>query len=408
MFSKDIDRLDQVEMIDPHYYETPDWFYNNARVYDKLSRRTPYKVYVGEYAAVGRADLYASLAEAAYLTGVERNSDKVQLVSYAPLIANAHYGTNHLIVLDNARSYGRSNYHVMKLFSENRPDVNIPFRITGEKESEPLAPEGCIGLSTGNTAVQFRELKVTSRGRTLYETDWSDLDDRWEQIRGTWRAEEGTLTQPAASGDALLVLRGLQAGDCTISLKARKLSGTEGFRVVFGFRDERHYFMADMGSHTNESVLFREIGDNGSVSLFDYRNQEPVETDHWYDVRIEIRGSRWKCFLDGELKYAYDHRIVNRHYAAVGLDRETDELVVKLVNARTEPWQTSLALEGGRAAAPTARRITLTSEAFTDENSFDAPERIAGKESELPVPAGEFPVTCPPRSLTILRIPVAH
>lgn len=55
MFSKDIDRLDQVEMIDPHYYETPDWFYNNARVYDKLSRRTPYKVYVGEYAAVGRA-----------------------------------------------------------------------------------------------------------------------------------------------------------------------------------------------------------------------------------------------------------------------------------------------------------------------------------------------------------------
>lgn len=339
---------------------------------------------------------------------MERNSDKVQLVSYAPLIANAHYGTSHLIVLDNARSYGRSNYHVMKLFSENRPDVNIPFRITGEKESEPLAPEGCIGLSTGNTAVQFRELKVTSRGRTLYETDWSDLDDRWEQIRGTWRAEEGTLTQPAASGDALLVLRGLQAGDCTISLKARKLSGTEGFRVVFGFRDERHYFMADMGSHTNESVLFREIGDNGSVSLFDYRNQEPVETDHWYDVRIEIRGSRWKCFLDGELKYAYDHRIVNRHYAAVGLDRETDELVVKLVNARTEPWQTSLALEGGRATAPTARRITLTSEAFTDENSFDAPERIAGKESELPVPAGEFPVTCPPRSLTILRIPVAH
>ena len=408
MFSKDIDRLDQVEMIDPHYYETPDWFYNNARVYDKLSRRTPYKVYVGEYAAVGRADLYASLAEAAYLTGVERNSDKVQLVSYAPLIANAHYGTNHLIVLDNAQSYGRSNYHVMKLFSENRPDVNIPFRITGEKESEPLAPEGCIGLSTGNTAVQFRELKVTSRGRTLYETDWSDLDDRWEQIRGTWRAEEGTLTQPAASGDALLVLRGLQAGDCTISLKARKLSGTEGFRVVFGFRDERHYFMADMGSHTNESVLFREIGDNGSVSLFDYRNQEPVEANHWYDVRIEIRGSRWKCFLDGELKYAYDHRIVNRHYAAVGLDRETDELVVKLVNARTEPWQTSLALEGGRAAAPTARRITLTSEAFTDENSFEAPERIAGKESELPVPAGEFPVTCPPRSLTILRIPVAH
>lgn len=61
---------------------------------------------------------------------------------------------------------------------------------------------------------------------------------------------------------------------------------------MFGFRDERHYFMADMGSHTNESVLFREIGDNGSVSLFDYRNQEPVEADHWYDVRMNW-SSNW-------------------------------------------------------------------------------------------------------------------
>ena len=76
-------------------------------------------------------------------------------------------------------------------------------------------------------------------------------------------------------------------------------------------QDDRRYFMADMGSHSNESVLFREIGDKGSVSLFDYRNQEPIEANRWYDVRIEIRGSKWKCYLDGELKYAYDYTIVN-------------------------------------------------------------------------------------------------
>lgn len=406
MFSKDIARLNHVEMIDPHYYETPDWFYNNADVYDKLSRRTPYGVYVGEYAAIGRADLYSSLAEAAYLTGVERNADKVRLVSYAPLIANARFGTSHLMVLDNARSYGRSNYHVMKLFSENRPDVNVETRITGEVTAEPFAPKGFVGLSTGNTAAQFRDLKISSGGRIVYSTDWSDFDERWEPLRGRWTVADGTLTQPVAGGDALLRLNGLEVGDCTITLKARKLAGTEGFRVVFGMRDAGHYFMADMGSHTNESVIFREIGDKGSVSLFDYRNQEPIEKDHWYDVRIEIRGNRWKCYLDGELKYAYDYRVVNKHYAVAGIDRDRDELVVKLVNGRTEPWRTTLALSGAATGAADARCIVLTSGSIADENSFDDPLKVSPRESSLRVEGRDIPLTCAPQSLTILRIPL--
>lgn len=266
---------------------------------------------------------------------MERNADKVQLVSYAPLIENAHYGRNHLMVLDNKQVYGRTNYHVMKLFSENRPDVNVPLCILGEQVAKPHSPKGFIGLSTGNTAAQFRDLKVTSNGRTLYTTDWSDLDTRWETIRGEWKAAGGVLTQPVPAGDALLRLKDLEAGDCTITLKARKTAGHEGFRVVFGMQDDRRYFMADMGSHSNESVLFREIGDKGSVSLFDYRNQEPIEANRWYDVRIEIRGNKWKCYLDGELKYAYDYTIVNKHYAVAGLDHKRNELVVKLVNGRT-------------------------------------------------------------------------
>lgn len=406
MFSDDIRRLNHVEMIDPHYYETADWFYNNADVYDKLPKKLPYKIYVGEYAAIGQSNLYASLAEAAYLTGVERNADKVQLVSYAPLIENARYGLNHLIVLDNRQAYGRSNYHVMKLFAENRPDVNLRTRICGEQTARPYAPKGFIGLSTGNTAAQFRDLKVTAGSRTLYATDWSDLDTRWEPLRGEWSAADGILSQPTPAGDALLRLRDLEVGDCTITLKARKTAGYEGFRVVFGMQDERHYFMADMGSHTNESVLFREIGDKGSVSLFDYRNQEPVEADRWYDVRIEIRGDVWKCYMDGQLKYTYRYAVVNKHYAVAGLDLQKHELVVKLVNGTTEPWQTSLALRGGRIAASEARRIELGAPSIYDENSFAEPEKISARESTLPLAGADTPLTCAPNSLTILRIPI--
>ncbi len=407
MFSKDISRLDEVEMIDPHYYETPDWFYNNADVYDKLPRRLPYKVYVGEYAAIGRSDLYSSLAEAAYLTGVERNADKVQLVSYAPLIANAHFNTNHLIVLDNESCYGRSNYHVMKLFSENRPDVNVSAEIKGEKVSTPYSPEGYVGLATGSTAAEFRDFKVTSGGKTVYESaSFSDFPQQWRSVRGEWKVENGLLRQGTSSGDGLAYLDGIRLSDCVITLKARKLKGLEGFKVVFGLKDERHYFMADMGSHSNESVIFREIGDKGSVSLFDYRNQEPVLQDHWYDVKVVIDGNIWKCYLDGKLIYTYDYRIESKHYVVAGIDEGAKELVVKLVNGSGQAWNTELVLKRVALASSDAVRIELSSDGDTDENSFSDPLKISGKRSLFKLAGSRTPVVCPPYSLSIFRIPL--
>lgn len=409
MFSKDIERLDEVEMIDPHYYETSDWFYNNVDVYDRLSRRTPYKVYVGEYAAVGRSDLYSSLAEAAYLTGVERNADKVCLVSYAPLIANAHFNTNHLIVLDNESSYGRSNYHVMKLFSENRPDVNVAVEIKGEKTAVPYVPEGYVGLGTAGTSAEFRNFKVSCGGRTVYESsDFGDFAYRWKTVRGDWKSGNGTLCQKTSDGDALAFLDGVRLSDCEISLQARKLEGKEGFKVVFGMKDAGHYFMADIGSHTNESVIFREVGDNGSVSLFDYRNQEPVLKDRWYDVKVVTDGNVWKCYMDGRLVYTYDYRIVNKHYAVAGIDRDAGELIVKLVNGSETPWNTSLVLKRTELASADAKRILLTSDSATDENSFEEPFKVSGKESPFRLGGMRTLVECPPHSLTIFRIPVVH
>ena len=161
-----------------------------------------------------------------------------------------------------------------------------------------------------------------------------------------------------------------------------------------------------MGSHSNESVLFREISEKGSVSLFDYRNQEPILKDHWYDVRIEIRGNKWKCYLDGQLKYAYDYNIVNKHYAVAGIDHDKNELVVKLVNGRTEPWNTTLALKGRNIKAGEALRIDLTSDSINDENSFENPEKISGRESTMRIDGRNVPLECAPNSLTIIRIPL--
>ena len=111
--------------VDEHFYKSPEWFLENLHRYDNYDRRLP-KVFAGEYAAHTDestpkrvCNWYAALCEAAFLTGVEKNSDHVVMTCYAPLFAR----TGHqqwqpdLIWFDNDSAYGTPSYYVQQLFS---------------------------------------------------------------------------------------------------------------------------------------------------------------------------------------------------------------------------------------------------------------------------------------------------
>jgi alpha-L-arabinofuranosidase len=116
-------------LIDEHYYKPPAWFFNNASRYDNYERTGP-KVFAGEYAAhskenpdvESRNNWEAALAEAAFMTGLERNADVVQMCSYAPLFAHvdAWQWRPDLIWFDNLNTVATPNYYVQKLFSTNK------------------------------------------------------------------------------------------------------------------------------------------------------------------------------------------------------------------------------------------------------------------------------------------------
>ncbi len=117
------------DIIDEHYYNKPEWFLKNATRYDNYDRNGP-KVFAGEYAAqsvntvspLNQNNWETALAEAAFMTGLERNAAVVNLCSYAPLFAHvdAWQWTPDLIWFDNLQSYGTPNYYVQKLFSNNK------------------------------------------------------------------------------------------------------------------------------------------------------------------------------------------------------------------------------------------------------------------------------------------------
>lgn len=135
------------DIIDEHCYAIPEWFFNHTHRYDDYDRNGP-KVFMGEYAAqsVGvlstknRNNLECALAEAAYLTGLERNADVVRMASYAPLFANteAWQWTPDLIWVDSLHVSLTPNYYVQQLFSRNRGDQVLSAEISGAEPSQQL------------------------------------------------------------------------------------------------------------------------------------------------------------------------------------------------------------------------------------------------------------------------------
>ena len=126
------------DIVDEHCYAAPRWFLENAGRYDAYNRKGP-KVFMGEYAAqsvaiaspLNRNNLECALAEAAYMTGLERNADVVRMVSYAPLFSHVEgwQWTPDLIWCDNLRVIGTPNYYVQQLFATNRGDVVLPTQV---------------------------------------------------------------------------------------------------------------------------------------------------------------------------------------------------------------------------------------------------------------------------------------
>jgi alpha-L-arabinofuranosidase len=118
-----------MDVLDEHYYESASWFESESTLFDDQSRSGP-QIFVGEYSATANAGslptglLGNSIGEAAFMTGLERNSDIVHMSSYAPLFANYNHTqwNPDLIGFDQVSSFGSTSYWVQRLFASNVGD----------------------------------------------------------------------------------------------------------------------------------------------------------------------------------------------------------------------------------------------------------------------------------------------
>ncbi len=293
------------EIVDEHYYNTPDWFMRNANHYDNYDRNGP-KIFVGEYAVTrntGLGNLRGAIGEAAFMTGLERNSDVVAMASYAPLFCNANHKRwpVNLINFDSSRWFGIPSYYVQKLFAENRGTVTLPTTVEATPGQEP-PPSGCIGVGTWNTSAEFKDIQVTAPdGKVLFTSDFSKGSEGWKKLGGgNWSVQDGALRQTAEREFVRALAGDKKWTDYTLTLKARKISGREGFLILFHIGDDEERNWWNLGGWENREHAI-ELGE--TINPKGGR----IETGRWYDIKVELRGHSIRCSLDGQVIHDVTH-----------------------------------------------------------------------------------------------------
>jgi alpha-L-arabinofuranosidase len=208
--------------------------------------------------------------------------------------------------------------------------------------------------------------------------------------------ENGVYAQKNPEGEFWTYF-GTDYQDFTLHAKARKLSGAEGFLVSVGNADGgRVQFNIGGWGNTTHAIQ----ANNAVVG----RRRGKIESNRWYDIRVETTGRVVKAYLDNELMMTETLPRVDTVLATSGKDEKTGEIILKVVNNGPEAAPMDLTLDGVTTVDPSATLTVLTSANPNDENTFENPNRIVPKTTRIDGVAKKFRREFPPYSLSILRI----
>lgn len=391
------------DLVDEHYYVPPRWMFENFNRYEKYSRSGP-AIFVGEYAAheTSRRNTHrAALAEAAYITGLLRHCDVVKMASYAPLLAKLGHDQwrPNLIWFDNTRVVLTPNYYVQAMYANNRPEIVLPTTVTAPSIKPPA--KGKIGVGTWRTRAEFKEIKVVSTdGRTLFESDFSTGLSNWQTAGGEWTVVDGALRQTTLQENCRAITGDPDWDNYILTLKARKIDGEEGFLVIFETRDINAPVWWNLGGWRNV-----EHGLQGEGMPPD-RVRGSIETNRWYEIKIESTCNGVRTWLDGQLVHQVVRREFPIFYAVAGTDTNKTRAIIFLVNPFDYTNRVEVVLNGARPGPVTATAITLSHPDPDADNWFDRPDTIKPRTDSIALALPRFTFPMAPYTFTVLKLPL--
>ena len=383
-----------VDLLDEHYYRSPDWFAAAFHKYDIYDRQAP-KVYVGEYAVTNGygklGNMNAALGEAVYMMGMENNGDVVELASYAPIFVNENDARwrPDMIRFSSSRVMGTPSYYVQQLMPQHlgtqvvKVHQDNPYK---DKVCKPLTPkQNRVGFGTWNT-------------RATFETD-KDV----EYVYGDWQKEGNTVRQTGHKDATLCIEKNIIDSDhYTCKFRARKEEGAEGFIIIFNYVDKNNYCWLNFGGWTNSQHAIEQISNGGKLLTDSKRGH--IEAGRWYDVTLQVNGDSVKAWLDNELIFdtVLKHDDTKGIFSSATIDDASGELIVKVVNTGDEATTARLNLKNFKPTS--AYVVRLAANDGMEENTLDTPTAIHPVEQLLSPENGSISLDVPSYSLNIVRI----
>lgn len=229
-------------IVDEHVYHSYQWFIDNTKRYDCYDRSGA-KVLLGEYAVHSESDgrgrlngensLRSALAEAAFLTGCERNSDVVSMTCYAPLFASTlnYRWTPDMIWFNAHETMLTPNYYVQQLFAKNVGEYTLTEVGDIDDANDGGLMFGGIRTSIAVKSVTVRDLK---KGETLYRHDFKDGLGEWKVFPNAQggEIENGELIIREGASFNGYYYDGKAFGNCEVLIDFRRIGGE--YSSVFG------------------------------------------------------------------------------------------------------------------------------------------------------------------------------
>ena len=403
------------DLRDDHFYKTPEWFMMNAGRYSDPkrydARSGKFGVFVGEYAVTRGTGKYGSLraaiGEAAFMTGLENSSDVVKLAAYAPLFANVKHQrwSPDLIYAGPDSNFVNPSYEVQRLFAENRGRNVLETKV--ECGMESVSGDSLrFGVGSWSGRAAFKDVRIVDAGgKVLYENPLSDAGAAkdWKRFGpGRWEIADGALANagpaPERASAALQIPETFR--DATITLKAKSVSGPEGFLVLLGDARPSGGRWVNFGGWGNRQHGVECPGFDGR------RAPGSIEQGRWYDVKVEVRGGKLRAWLDGKLAIESARPAVPVIVAGATTSLDGRETIVKVVNCSREPVEAVVSISGARLASK-AKMQLFTGPGADACNSMDAPDRLRAVEMPVDVSGGEIRRVFPALSFSVVRVPSA-
>ena len=403
----------EADIADDHYYNMPEFFAEGITLYDSYNRQDA-DVFVGEFSVnqTYEGQLRAAVAEAMFMTGFERNQDKVKLASYAPLFQHALYGSwfPNLIIYDNLRSFAIPTYYCWRLFGGNRGKD-----VVASEESVPRIFYDIHGLPalSGDDGVRYRNPVWNGLPAAPSRCILAETEIRGNEITVRRKLNPDMPDFPFRVYPLVTLGEDMECREGTFEVDAWCEEGKDiALGILVSPKPLSYYDRTNPNPCDPWSMRFLEVSRwilSGGKSFIARESFPPKPTSAPKDVRLRMNDfNHLKYTVSGhDVTLEVNGEIVGTEelpsYPAMGTvatDTE-DRVILKIVNFSDREDAVEITLDCGVEPDYTVGLLTGGAE---DENSLEDPEHVHDILLRHSGASRRFTYTAPALSVNILTL----